>query len=176
MRFLHSKFFLFYFSLFFMIASCNSSDEVAPDNTSNNSNNNNNLPPSSGNKMLDLVNEQRGKGCKCGATDMPAVPLLAWNVKLEQAAKNHSQDMFSNNFFSHTGSNGSNAGQRINLAGYQWSSWGENIANGQSTEEIVMQEWLKSEGHCKNIMNSKFKEMGAGRSGNLWTQVFATPK
>jgi uncharacterized protein YkwD len=53
-----------------------------------------------------------------------------------------------------------------------WKTYGENIANGYGTEQAVMTAWLASEGHCKNIMSSSFKEIGAGREGNYWTQVF----
>jgi uncharacterized protein YkwD len=53
-----------------------------------------------------------------------------------------------------------------------WKTYGENIANGYGTEQAVMTAWLASEGHCKNIMNASFKEIGAGREGNYWTQVF----
>ena len=49
----------------------------------------------------------------------------------------------------------------------------ENIANGYASEQSVMNGWLGSEGHCKNIMNGSFKEMGAGREGNYWTQILA---
>lgn len=123
--------------------------------------------------MLDLVNEVRAKGCTCGTTVMPAVPVLAWNDLLARAAYDHSSDMQVNNYFSHTGGNNTTAGDRIKAVGYNWRAYGENIAMGQTTEQIVMNSWLRSEGHCKNIMNKNFKEMGIGRSGNYWTQVFA---
>ncbi|HRQ49287.1 MAG TPA: CAP domain-containing protein [Agriterribacter sp.] len=122
--------------------------------------------------MLGLVNEVRAKGCTCGATAMPAVPLLAWNALLAKAAYDHSNDMKTNDYFSHTGSGNTTPGDRIKKAGYSWRTYGENIALGQTTEQVVMNSWLNSEGHCKNIMNKNFKEMGAGRSGNYWTQVF----
>ena len=104
---------------------------------------------------------------------MPAVAVVTWNDKLAKAAYYHSVEMKSNDYFSHTGLNGSNAGQRITAAGYTWKTWGENIANGYTTEQAVVSGWLSSEGHCKNIMGINFKEMGVGRQGNYWTQVFA---
>ena len=122
--------------------------------------------------ILDLVNEVRAKGCTCGATVMPAVPVLAWNKLLAKAAYDHSNDMKTNDYFSHTGGGSTTPGDRIRAAGYQWRAYGENIALGQTTEQVVMNSWLNSEGHCKNIMNKNFKDMGAGRSGNYWTQVF----
>ncbi|HTN05787.1 CAP domain-containing protein [Agriterribacter sp.] len=123
--------------------------------------------------ILDLANEVRAKGCTCGATVMPAVPVLVWNDLLAKAAYNHSNDMQMNNYFSHTSGENTTAGDRIKAVGYNWRAYGENIAMGQTTEQIVLNSWLNSEGHCKNIMNKNFKEMGIGRSGNYWTQVFA---
>jgi uncharacterized protein YkwD len=82
--------------------------------------------------------------------------------------------MYTNNYFNHTGLNGSSAGDRIIAAGYAWRSFGENIAKGYSTEQSVMDGWIRSEGHCKNIMNPGFKEMGVARVGTYWTQEFGS--
>lgn len=122
--------------------------------------------------MLGLVNGARAKGCTCGTTVMPPVPALTWNELLAKAAYDHSVDMKTNNYFSHTSISQTKPGDRIKAVGYKWSTYGENIAMGQTTEQIVMNSWLKSEGHCKNIMNKNFKDIGVGRSGNYWTQVF----
>jgi uncharacterized protein YkwD len=122
--------------------------------------------------MLQLINDSRKKGCTCGSTVMPAVAVVTWNDQLAKAAYDHSKDMSVNNYFSHTGKNGSSPGDRIKAAGYMWKTYGENIANGYGSELAVMTAWLASEGHCKNIMNASFKEIGAGREGNYWTQVF----
>ncbi len=123
-------------------------------------------------KLLQLVNDVRQTGCNCGTTTMPPVAAVAWNDKLAKAAYDHSSDMKSNDYFSHTGLNGSNAGQRITAAGYIWKTYGENIAKGYASEQAVMNGWLSSEGHCKNIMNANFKEMGVGKQGDYWTQLF----
>ncbi|MBX3255042.1 MAG: CAP domain-containing protein [Chitinophagaceae bacterium] len=122
--------------------------------------------------LLDLVNEARTKGCKCGETNMPAVPALTWNDQLGQAAFGHSEDMKQKGYFSHDAPDGSTFVDRIKAVGYIPVAAAENIASGQTTEQQVMNSWLKSEGHCRNIMNARLKEMGAGRSGNYWTQVF----
>lgn len=122
--------------------------------------------------LLQLVNSTRQSGCTCGSTVMPPVAIVTWNDQLATAALNHSNDMYSNNYFSHTGLNGSSAGDRIAAAGYTWRAYGENIAKGYSTEQTVIDGWLKSEGHCKNIMSPLFKEMGVARIGTYWTQEF----
>jgi uncharacterized protein YkwD len=123
-------------------------------------------------KLLELVNAVRKTGCNCGSTAMPPAPAVTWNDKLAKAAYDHSVDMKLNDYFSHTALNGSSPGQRITAEGYIWKAYGENIANGYASEQAVMNGWLGSEGHCKNIMNGSFKEMGAGREGNYWTQDF----
>lgn len=124
--------------------------------------------------LLKLVNDVRASGCTCGSTAMPPVPALVWNDQLAAAAYDHSLDMQQKNYFSHTGSDGSDAGQRITSTGYKWTSYGENIARGQQSENAVMSAWLSSEGHCRNIMSARFREIGAGRSANYWTQVFGS--
>jgi uncharacterized protein YkwD len=101
---------------------------------------------------------------------MPAVGAVVWNDQLAKAAYDHSVDMSTQDYFSHTGLDGSSPGQRITAAGYHWTSYGENIAEGYSTEQIVMNAWLSSEDHCKNIMDGGFKDIGVGRDGNYWTQ------
>lgn len=124
--------------------------------------------------LLQLVNNVRQTGCTCGSTAMPPVAVVSWNDQLATAALNHSNDMNSNNYFSHTGSNGSTAGERITSTGYAWKAYGENIAKGYPNEQAVIDGWLNSEGHCKNIMSSLFKEMGVARAGSYWSQEFGS--
>ena len=123
--------------------------------------------------LVQLVNDVRKRGCQCGDTYYPSAPPIKWSNKLEQAALVHSNDMNLNNYFSHTANDGSKASERIDAAGYQWRAYGENIAYGYSTERDVVDGWVRSPGHCKNIMNRFFKEMGVARVGTYWTQVLA---
>ena len=85
----------------------------------------------------------------------------------------HSNDMVSKQFFSHKGSDGSDAGLRIQRAGFNWTAYGENIAAGYTTVESVFDGWKNSPGHCKNMMGANYKFMGMGRVNRHWTQVFA---
>ncbi|MCP4437802.1 MAG: CAP domain-containing protein [Aureispira sp.] len=126
--------------------------------------------------LIDLVNEVRTKGCKCGSKTMPPVGVLQWNSKLANAALKHSKAMEDKNFFAHKGKDGTKPSERVDAAGYAWRACGENIAKGQRNEQEVMEGWLKSVGHCKNIMNPDFEELGVARSGEYWVQVFATSK
>lgn len=126
-------------------------------------------------RMLDLVNEARTSGCRCGGEWYPPVAPLSWNNLLEDAAYGHSVWMERNNTLSHTGAGGSDAGDRMDAAGYNWQAFGENIAEGYVLEEDVVYGWLSSVEHCQNIMNPDFVHMGVAVSGGYWTQVFGRP-
>jgi uncharacterized protein YkwD len=112
-------------------------------------------------EFLDAVNQARSVDRMCGADPYDAAPPVAWNDTLAMAAYLHSEDMAINQFFSHTGSDGSTPGERITREGYDWRTYGENIAMGYPTVSDVMQGWLGSEGHCRNIMTPYFAEIGA---------------
>ncbi|MBX2883403.1 MAG: CAP domain-containing protein [Granulosicoccus sp.] len=134
-------------------------------------------------QLLNAHNEARSQPRNCGSESYAAVPPLAWSCQLRDASEAHSEDMQIHNFFSHTGSDGGSAGDRITTEGYTWRQWGENIAAGYGTVDSVMQGWLDSPGHCSNIMNATATEMGAARvSGegsqysSYWTAVFARPQ
>jgi uncharacterized protein YkwD len=120
-------------------------------------------------RVVEIVNNERSKaGC---------TPLTV-NDKLTRAAQDHSKDMAEHRNMSHTGSDGSDPGERITQAGYNWSTYGENVAYGYTTPERVMEGWMSSPGHKRNILNCDFKEIGVGlvRSGNYWTQDFGTAR
>lgn len=125
-------------------------------------------------KMLQLVNAVRKKGCQCGDTYYYPVAPLKWNTQLEEAAYKHTSDMATHQFFSHTAPDGSRGGKRLDRVGYNWKTFGENIGEGYSTEKEMLNGWIASPGHCKNIMNKTFTEMAVARVGNLWTQEFGS--
>lgn len=122
--------------------------------------------------MLQLINKARKEGRKCGDAYYEPAPPLVWNDLLEQAATRHSNDMFTKNYFNHIESDGSNGGVRLDNVGYSWRTYGENIGWGYTSEQQVIEGWLNSPGHCKNIMTRDFKEMAVARAGNYWTQDF----
>ena len=127
-------------------------------------------------KLLRLVNEARSKGRYCGSTFYPKADPLKWNDQLEEAAKIQANDMYEKGFLSHKGSNGLYVDDRLYTVHYFWVACGENVAYGALYEDEVMEEWMKSPGHCANIMKSEYTEMGAWQSGLYWAQVFATPQ
>jgi hypothetical protein len=103
--------------------------------------------------VLDLVNRDRSA---------QGLGTLNGDSRLHDAARSHSQDMAANNFFSHTGTGGTNAGDRIAAEGYAATAWGENIAAGFPTAESVVAAWLDSPGHRDNMRNGLFTDAGIG--------------
>lgn len=157
-------------ALFFLFAvvSCQKGDVI------NNPGSPNNSAGLNESLLLQLVNDQRQAGCNCGSTYYPAANPVTWNDQLEVAALAHANDMNANNYFDHTGLNGSSPGDRIRNAGYNWRAYGENIAKGYTSEQAVVNAWIASEGHCKNMMNPSFREMGAAKVGAYWVQEFGS--
>ncbi len=123
-------------------------------------------------EMLDLVNELRAQN---------GVDPLYLNEDLNDAAHYHSLDMGENNYFSHTGQNGSSFIDRIRDTGYEGSPRGENIAAGNSTAQATFNQWVNSSGHLQNMLSSNSNEMGIGYANvigsnfrHYWTQVFGS--
>jgi uncharacterized protein YkwD len=124
-------------------------------------------------RVAELINEERAK---------EGLAPLAIQSQLTTAARLHSADMACNNFFSHTGSDGSSSSLRVARQGYIGSYIGENIAAGYSTPESTVNAWMNSSGHRANILNVNYIELGVGyvyRSGSpygaYWTNAFARP-
>ena len=133
------------------------------------------------NKTLERVNAARNSQRLCGTTTMPAQAALTWDTRIEQAALFHSEWMQTNNAFSHEGADGSNPGTRVTNAGYNWNSVAENIAAGQDSIDSVIDAWIDSPGHCRNIMSANVTQIGMalvdGDNSNsyptYWTMVLA---
>ncbi|MFE2136986.1 CAP domain-containing protein [Streptomyces sp. NPDC059466] len=120
-------------------------------------------------RVVALVNRARARaGC----------PPVSLNAKLSKAARRHSADMANHRNMSHRGSDGSGPGRRIARAGYDWSSYGENVAYGYPTSAAVMAAWMSSPGHRHNILTCEFREIGVGlaQPGSYWTQDFGTAR
>ena len=134
-------------------------------------------------ELLARVNEARAAPRSCGAQAFGAAPPLTWNEALAQAALGHSQDMAAKRYHAHKEPGGSEPPERATRAGYRWTRVGENIASGQQSVAQVVSDWLGSPGHCANIMNPAYTEMGAAYAVNpsnenrtpYWTQMFGRP-
>jgi uncharacterized protein YkwD len=127
-------------------------------------------------EVLRLSNQARQAGAVCGAVSYAPAPPLATSPALRCAARLHSKDMQDRDYFSHTTPDGVTFDQRITAAGYRWRTIGENIAAGYRTPQAVVQGWMQSPGHCQNIMNATFTQLGVGFYGDYsWTQDFGKP-
>ena len=140
-------------------------------------------PQQIGERMLALVNKARSVPRRCGDKSFAAAPALVWDTTLETVAAQHANDMATNDFFSHTARDGSTPAQRVTRAGYRWRMTGENIAAGQLSAEAAVAGWIKSPGHCENLMNAGFTAMGVAaavnansKMGLYWAQEFGTPR
>ena len=92
--------------------------------------------------------------------------------------------MAQKNYFEHVDPAGHSPADRVRATGYQEKLVGENIAYGPKTVDEVVQGWLDSPGHCENIMDPRFAEMGiafaaghqSARRGLFWVQLLVAPK
>jgi uncharacterized protein YkwD len=133
-------------------------------------------------QILRLINRARSSGGKCGGKRFRPAATVNWNDALARAARSHSKDMAGRNRLGHKGSGNSTVEKRVRRAGYTWRAVGENVAGGLDTCEAVLSGWLKSPGHCANIMDPAFTDIGAAcaqstksRYGTYWTLVLAAP-
>lgn len=122
--------------------------------------------------MVNLEREKTGKS------------TVYESLALSEAAEDKLQDMFSKDYWDHTGPNGETAWRFITNKGYQYELAGENLARGFSSSEEVMRAWMKSPTHRDNILNPRFQEIGlavgSGKINNVTTtvivQFFGKPK
>lgn len=124
--------------------------------------------------MLSKVNALRAAGGACGEQPMPPAPPLRWNQALALAAQRHAEDMHRNQFFGHTGADGSTLVSRVRATGYDFGRVAENIAYGDRDLNSTVERWRSSPGHCQNMKRANFSDLGAARAGGYWVQVFGT--
>lgn len=76
--------------------------------------------------------------------------------------------------FSHTRPDGSSCFTVLTDEKIGFSTAGENIAQGQTSPEQVMQSWMNSSGHKANILSPDFKKIGIGYDPDTdsWVQIF----
>ncbi|WP_455231750.1 CAP domain-containing protein [Geopseudomonas aromaticivorans] len=132
-----------------------------------------------GQKLLEQINAVRAQSRQCGGQPFAAAAALAWSAPLGAAAETHSRAMANGNFFAHKDRDGRIPSDRAELAGYSGRQIGENIAAGQDNARKVVDGWLASPGHCANLMNPQFRELGAAYAtdpksdaGIYWTALF----
>ena len=131
--------------------------------------------------LFRAINEARGRARRCGSADEfePAGPLTR-HAALDAAARKHAKDIAARGELDHEGADGSTAAERVAREGYRWTAVGENVASGQSVAEEVVDTWLASAGHCRNLMQARYAETGIAVAINeddeqvvYWVQVYA---
>lgn len=150
------------------LASSNNSSPESTTVTDNNTSNNNNTSTTTdtsvsayAQEVVDLVNVERAK---------QGIAPLSIDPNVTKAAQVRAKEIKTS--FSHTRPDGRTAFTALDEANASYRGAGENIAIGQKTPEQVVSDWMNSEGHRKNILNSSFKYIGVGVDGTAWTQLF----
>lgn len=130
------------------------------------------------NNYVSAINEARSETRSCGSYGtFEAANPIRWSNKLYKASKAHSIDMATNGQMTHTGSgkktdiasgffSQSTVGDRVKYFDYKFKGIAENIGAGQKSYKDVVDAWMKSPGHCKNIMNPLYTEIGMSKEIN----------
>jgi uncharacterized protein YkwD len=111
--------------------------------------------------LINIEREERG------------LPRLIMDEKLAAAARSHAADMSRRKYFSHTSPNGVGMGSRLRKAGATYTAAGENIAHGQTSAPAVVDAWMNSPGHRRNILHTKYRKVGIARFNDYWVQDFS---
>lgn len=147
--------------------------------------------------MLEILNSERAapdeyasrygidlnEGLVEGTISSDPKQPLAFNTALAEAARAHSLWMLENDIFSHTGSGGSDPGDRIEAEGYEAYGWGENLAwlgtwpsvpdtaesTGRLEENLFVDEGYPERGHRTNMLNEEWTEVGIGIETGIFT-------
>jgi uncharacterized YkwD family protein len=138
------------------------------DNTNNNTGNPDNTDDRVGDyqeKVVELTNQEREKN---------GLPALKPDSEVMDVAQKKSRDMAKNGYFSHTSPTYGSPFEMLRESGVDFTTAAENIAEGQQSPDAVVDGWMNSSGHRKNIMNKDVTHIGIGYSkdGNYWTQMF----
>ncbi len=117
-------------------------------------------------EVIRLVNVERAAN---------GLDALTKNERLSAAAAKRAQELVE--YYSHTRPDGTNCFTVLDDFAITYYAVGENIAMGQSTPQEVMEDWMNSEGHRANILETSFENIGVGvvyANGMLhWVQLFA---
>lgn len=116
-------------------------------------------------QVIELTNQEREKN---------GLSALKADSEVAEVAQAKSEDMAKNNYFAHNSPTYGSPFNMLNDFGVDYTAAAENIAAGQGSAEEVVQAWMNSEGHRKNILNKEVTHIGVGyvEEGNHWTQMF----
>ncbi len=97
---------------------------------------------------------------------------LRWDPAAGAVAQAHAEDMVRRDFFSHTNPDGRGPFDRLRAAGVTYRGAAENIAFGYETATGVLEGWLRSDGHRRNLENCRYTHHGVGVQEGKWVEVF----
>jgi uncharacterized protein YkwD len=114
--------------------------------------------------MYELVNRNRADPANAAETGGRALPLR-WNDQLAAVARAHSLDMMNHGYFAHKDPQGRSVANRLDAAGVEWETVGENIAiygSVEGAEAAFMNEPRFQKNHRANILSPGFTDVGIG--------------
>jgi len=111
-------------------------------------------------QLLQAVNAVRAQARVCGARSWPAVPALQWDERLASSAQLFAQELAQRDSLSHEGKAARSLRERLRASAYSARMAGENLAAGLETLQDTVDQWLSSPGHCENLMQADFADMG----------------
>lgn len=111
------------------------------------------------------------------------VSTLKANTLLARAAESKAQDMINQQYFAHVSPTGVTPWKWFKQAGYAYTYAGENLALDFISGEDVIAAWLKSPSHRRNLLGTKYKDIGVavvtgkinGVSSLIVVQMFGAP-
>ena len=102
---------------------------------------------------------------------------LKINNRLNKIAIVKAKDMAKDKKMSHTSKKFGATFNLIKKENIHFTKAAENIASGHKTPEFVVERWLKSKGHRKNILGKDYRFIGIGKASDnegklYWVQIF----
>lgn len=137
--------------------------EEKPDDNTNDEITNNTYISQTEQEVVNLVNQERQKA---------GLKPLQIDIKTSNVARLKAEDMKKKGYFSHTSPTYGSPFDMLKQFGVTYKTAGENIAKGQRTPQQVVDAWMNSEGHKRNILSQSFTHIGVGNSSNYWVQMF----
>lgn len=136
---------------------------TVPDNDTNDEITNNTYISKAEQEVVNLVNQERQKA---------GLKPLEIDIKTSNVARLKAEDMKKKGYFSHTSPTYGSPFDMLKQFGVTYKTAGENIAKGQRTPQQVVNAWMNSEGHKRNILSKSFTHIGVGNTSNYWVQMF----
>jgi len=99
------------------------------------------------------------------------LPALATDSRLMRSATAKATDMATNGYFDHANPDGARMGYWINGQGYTFALAGENLAKGFTSIDRLMNAWVTSPTHYRNLVESTFTDIGIGMAEGMYEGV-----